>query len=108
MSEKEWLSSFLPPIEGKAYCGCGCGARASHAPLEACVHPGLGAVSFTKGDEGLPDLAEGASFQDYEKVAAADPDHDWRIRIDGPLADYTYQRQGEGLWALIEQGPGFA
>jgi hypothetical protein len=41
-------------------------------------------------------------------VAAADPDHDWRLFVNGPLSDYTYQRQGEATWALVAQGQGFA
>jgi hypothetical protein len=111
MSDRPSVFPFLPPIEGKAYCGCGCGARASHAPLTATVHPGFGGVSFSRdGHYGGSDLDDNkdATFADYEAVAAADPDHDWRIRIDGPLADYTYQRQGEATWALVEQGQGFA
>lgn len=105
------LYAFLPPIEGKAYCGCGCGRRASHARMSEHPHPGFGAVTFTRdGHYGGSTLDHdpAATFQDFEDVAAGDPDHDWRIRIDGPLSDYTYQRQGEGLWALVEQGQGFA
>lgn len=102
------LWDCLPPITGKAYCGCGCGLRTSHAAMTDIPHPGFGGVSFSKGDEGVGALDEGATFADYEKIAAADPDHDWRIYINGPLADYTYQRQGEATWALVEQGQGFA
>lgn len=101
----------LPAIQGRAYCSHGCGSRDEHAPMDAVVHPGFGGVSFTRdGHHGGSDLEYDASatFADYEAVAAADPDHDWRIRIDGPLADYTYQRHGEAMWALVEQGQGFA
>lgn len=45
---------------------------------------------------------------DAEKVAAADPDHDWRISKYAPLYDAVYQRHGEGQWVLIERGDGFA
>ena len=100
--------SYLTPIQGKAYCGCGCGARATHAPMDGMPHPGFGGVSFVKDGEGVAELHEGATFADYEKIAALDPEHDWRIYIYGPLADYTYQRQGESKWALVKQGPGFA
>ncbi len=40
--------------------------------------------------------------------AAADPDHDWRIVLNGPLSGRTYQRHAAGEWALIEQNQGFA
>jgi hypothetical protein len=102
------VTEYLTPITGKAYCGCGCGRRESHARLDDYPHPGFGGVTFTRDVGGYAELPDDATFQDYENVAAMDPDHDWRIRIDGPLADYTYQRQGEGLWALVEQGQGFA
>lgn len=45
---------------------------------------------------------------DAEKIAAGDPDHDWRIVIDGPIVKYVYQRHGTGRWVLIEKGDGFA
>ena len=102
------MTEYLTPIKGKAYCGCGCGYRETHALLTDVPHPGFGGVTVTKGDECVEPLTESATFGDYEKIAAADPDHDWRIRVDGPLADYIYQRQGEGKWALVEQGQGFA
>lgn len=100
--------AYLTPIRGKEYCGWGCGARETHARLTDMPHPGFGAVSFTKDGEGVAELHEDATFADYERVAALEPEHDWRIYINGPLADYTYQRQGESKWALFEQGMGFA
>lgn len=52
-----------------------------------------------------PEYPTGA---DAEALAAADPDHDWRIHIEGPLSGRTYQRQGEAGWVLVEQNEGFA
>lgn len=43
-----------------------------------------------------------------ETIAAADPDHDWRIVLDGPLWSGTFQRHGVGEWVLVERGQGFA
>lgn len=45
---------------------------------------------------------------DAEALALSDPDHDWRIQIEGPLSGRTYQRQGPGNWVLVEQNEGFA
>ena len=45
---------------------------------------------------------------DAEKIASGDPDHDWRIVIEGPFAKQVYQRHGIGKWPLIEYGEGFA
>ncbi len=42
-----------------------------------------------------------------EALAAADPDHDWRIQLEGPLRGATYQRHGAGEWVLIESNRGF-
>jgi hypothetical protein len=44
----------------------------------------------------------------FERRAAADPDHDWRVVFDSALHSETYQRQGAGEWVLVEQGRGFA
>jgi hypothetical protein len=41
-------------------------------------------------------------------MAAADPDHDWRIYFYAPLYEAEYQRQGDGCWVLIKKGEGFA
>lgn len=43
-----------------------------------------------------------------EELAAADPDHDWRIMIYGPLSGRTYQRHAPGSWVMVEQNEGFA
>lgn len=42
-----------------------------------------------------------------EMIAARDPDHDWRIIMDGPLSGETYQRQGD-QWVLVDKNRGFA
>jgi len=52
-----------------------------------------------------PEYPTGA---DAEKLAAADPDHDWRIHLEGPLSGRVYQRQGDAGWVLVEQSEGFA
>ena len=54
------------------------------------------------GDDGL------MTGSQAEAIAAADPDHDWRIVLEAPLSSHTYQRHGAGQWALVEQGDGFA
>ena len=59
----------------------------------------------TKVDRSLDDVLTGS---DAERIAAGDPQHDWRIVIDGPFAKYVYQRHGVAKWVLIEKGEGFA
>lgn len=48
------------------------------------------------------------SGEQAEALAAADPDHDWRILIHGPLSGRTFQRHAPGQWMLIEKNMGFA
>jgi hypothetical protein len=43
-----------------------------------------------------------------EELAKADPDHDWRIVLHGPLRGMTYQRHGDTQWMLVEKNEGFA
>ena len=45
---------------------------------------------------------------DIERIAVDDPDHDWRIVMNGPLHGGTYQRQGEKNWVCVESNRGFA
>lgn len=109
---------FEKPIEGKAYCGCGCGKRDSHAPMGGLTHPGFGAVYLRRDGETVwpwgmnvsDEVLWGKTFQDYANAVKLYPaweSSDWRLKIDGPLSDYTYQLQN-GVWILIEQGKGFA
>lgn len=48
------------------------------------------------------------AFADAESAAAADPDHDWRVTLFGPLHGEVYQRHSPGVWNLIEKNEGFA
>ena len=45
---------------------------------------------------------------DVERMAAENPDHDWRIFFDAPLYSATYQRHRNGKWVLVKKGMGFA
>jgi hypothetical protein len=46
------------------------------------------------------------TFGQAAQLAAAEPDHDWRIVLEAPLWNETYQWQGK--WVLVEKGNGFA
>lgn len=45
---------------------------------------------------------------DIEEAVAEDPDHDWRLRIEGPMVGVVYQRHGRGRWVAVERLKGFA
>lgn len=109
MTEITWEK--LPAIEGK-HGGClNCGPRPSLFPYDGVIAVGFGYAALHR--DGAPVHTEDES-DDYmtgaqaEELAAADPDHDWRIVLEGPLSGRTYQRHGPGEWALVAQNQGFA
>lgn len=102
-----------PAIEGGAHpCLC-CGVIASVFPMDYRIAVGFGYAGLTRdGDhvwqEEGQEYDECMSGEQAEALALEDPDHDWRIVIDGPLSGRTYQRHGPGQWVLIEKNEGFA
>ena len=104
----------LPAIEGK-HGGClNCGPRPSYFPADGIIAVGFGYAGLTRDGHEVWGETEATEEADYmtgakaEEMAAADPDHDWRIVLEGPLSGRTYQRHGAEQWALVEQNMGFA
>ena len=105
----------LPAIEGK-HGGClKCGPRPSYFPADGIIAVGFGYAALHR--DGEPVYTEPTEAENNDAymtgaqagaMAAADPEHDWRIVMDGPLSGRTYQRHGPGHWALVEQNMGFA
>lgn len=104
-----------PPIPGRACLtkviavGFGCAMAMRD---DQCVADGEHGLLFVHGEslecQEPIHLEDWITFGDIEKIALADPDHDWRIVLRGPMHGETYQRQGEGEWLLIEKNEGFA
>lgn len=65
-------------------------------------------VDYFDGDWWPCWAVESVTLAEIEECVATDPDHDWRLKVDAPLGDYTYQRHGKGRWVLVEKGVGFA
>lgn len=105
----------LPAIKG-GHGGCmHCGFQHEVLPLDAVIAVGFGSAGLSKDGDSVYDEQEvGRGREDYmtaaeaEALAAADPDHDWRIYLVAPLSERHYQRQGDGHWVLYEKGEGFA
>lgn len=107
----------LPAIEQKnvrTACLC-CGTPAAVFPDDGIIAVGFGCAQLTRdGDlvweepQGPDDEEEFMTGAQAEELAAADPDHDWRIMIYGPLSGRTYQRHAPGSWVMVEQNEGFA
>lgn len=76
--------------------------------LRTPLSVGFGFVCITKDGETVwRGDDERVWLRRFERMAKADPDHDWRCRFYGPLSEDTYQRTPEG-WVHIERKEGFA
>ena len=103
----------LKAIEG-GHGGClNCGYQHDILPMDAVIAVGFGSAYLTKDGRFVYDELEVEddnymTVEQAEALAAADPDHDWRIALVAPLSERHYQRQGDKHWVLYEKGPGFA
>ena len=107
--------SHEPIVQGGPHPTCPvCAVIPTQAPMEKIIAVGFG-VAFVSRDgeqvldgESVSDTDGFLTFADAEKMAVADPDHDWRVVLHGPLHGETYQRQGPSEWNCIERNDGFA
>lgn len=104
----------VEPWTGAIHHGCLCCPSVPRvADLDTPVAVGFGDAHISRDGEIVyqePNTDDGdfRCLHEFEAMAAADPEHDWRMRLESPLKDRTYQRHGAGLWVLIASGPGFA
>ena len=101
--------TLLTPYTERPRCGClSCPPKPVKLELKSEIHPGFGVVSLLRdGDYTEDDFGDDATLADVERIAAADPDHDWRLHISGPLSGQIYQRQPDG-WLFVKIDRGFA
>lgn len=79
------------------------------ATVTVKVGPRAGEVEeYWTGGDWHWSLLERLTLGEIEEAVAEDPDHDWRLRIDGPLGGVVYQRQGCAQWVAVERLEGFA
>lgn len=77
--------------------------------LDLPIAVGLGDSFLQRDGETIIDCEMlDSTLGDCEKIAAVQPDHDWRIVRYGPLHGETFQRHGQELWVCIESNEGFA
>lgn len=92
--------------------GClNCPPAYAIAPMNTLVAVGFGYAHISKDGEVVFDEQQSDDFhtlEEFEAMADADPDHDWRLVLDAPLHSREYQRHDTGKWVLIKQGEGFA
>lgn len=117
MNTRQLNWAQIPPLEdNQLFIGCACcstACRIAHAYMEIAV--GFGSAFLSKDSELIySETQDGPiwTVADAEKLAAADPDHDWRIQKYGPLHGETFQRHAKGKysgqWVCIESNQGFA
>lgn len=101
----------LPPITVTYSGSITCDPRPVRMPPEGVIAVGVGYAALHKDREPVwseGDTADDMTGADAEALAAQDPDHDWRIVLQGPLSGRTYQRHGPGEWVLVKMNQGFA
>jgi hypothetical protein len=102
---------FEPAHAGHHHHGClNCGsAEQETAPMGLGVFVGFGVARVTRDGEIVysESLKRISRLARFEKIAAADPDHDWRLELIAPLSGRVYQRRGK-KWVLIKVNMGFA
>ena len=103
----------VAPYQGEVHQGClNCAPVEKLASMDMLIAVGFGYAGVIKDDEQIffesVDDTRYHSLQEFEDMALADPDHDWRVILDAPLRSRTYQRHDVGKWVLIESGMGFA
>jgi len=107
--------TLLPGIEGGSGGCLHCGHQYALLPMGAEIAVGFGMATLERDGEVIYDEQDvNEETGDYmtaakaEEIAAADPNHDWRIHLVAPLSERHYQRQGVEKWVLYEKGMGFA
>lgn len=103
----------LQPFSGPVHRGClNCSHVYDVAPMDLVISVGFGCAEVTRDEivifsDRMADDADHA-LSEFEALAAADPDHDWRVVLYGPLHGEVYQRHETGRWVLVESNAGFA
>jgi hypothetical protein len=105
----------LPALPGQSNpCLC-CPPIPAKAAMDKGIAVGFGSATVERDDVVVIDgerqwqkTGDCPTFADAEALAVADPDHDWRVVLHGPLHGETYQRQGPGEWVLVDKNEGFA
>jgi hypothetical protein len=81
--------------------------------LDALLLPGLGCASVCRNGEPVIELQglageHAMTVADAERLALAEPEHEWCIHIVSLLDDRHYRRAGAGDWRLFARGYGLS
>ena len=108
------MNHWLQRIEHVHTTGClNCPRTDAVADPATIIAVGIGFAAVTRDgvmiyleDQDRP-VGEWAEVGHFNSSAAYEPNHDWRIILNGPLRGRAYQWQGDN-WYLVEQNNGFA
>ncbi len=104
----------LPAVEGRQQPCLHAGVAESLFPADGWIAVGFGSAALTCdgrlvwAEDMAQDDGDYMTGAQAETLAAADPDHDWRISLHGALSGREYQRHGPERWVLVHQDEGFA
>lgn len=105
---------FEKPLT-QGYISClNCGGTPIKLNLKTPIVAGFGTADITKNGKIVYSEAPNIEFEDaprlskFERMARKEPNADWRYKLNLPLRDAEYQRQGKNNWVLIKSGMGFA
>jgi hypothetical protein len=110
------LKPVLKPPIGCLDCGCRemrGGKKEITTPMSTRIYNGFGGWSIWRNEKHIfsgDPQGKWESFPTLMKfeLMARKRGGDWRAKLDLPLRDAEYQRQGKNRWVLVKSGLGFA
>jgi hypothetical protein len=114
---KSFESALAPRRSADAAeCGAGNGhyrANGTQLAPDALLLRGLGCARVSKNGEPVIEI-EGLAGEhamtvgEVERLALAEPEHEWCIHIVNLLDDRHYRREGTGVWKMYARGYGLS
>lgn len=96
--------------EEELHLGClACSTASLTLSMDRVLATGFGMVAVRRDGVCIwSDDDPEKTAQEFEDLAAGDPDHNWQIEFVGPMHGETYQRHGKENWVCIASNEGFA
>jgi len=79
---------------------------------DALIGVGIGYAALTRDGETVYEedskQRDSMTAAQAERLAAREPERDWRIHLVAQLEDRHFRREGTGVWVLYERGYGLS
>ncbi|MBD2778221.1 hypothetical protein [Iningainema tapete] len=83
----------------------------SICPLDTVIQVGFGAAKIIKNGktyyDGETEVCEPKTLAEFEKIAQKEPGN-WKLVMEAPLWDATWERHSDNKWVCIKSGRGFS